>query len=146
MRKLVTAGAVILACGLGTTACVKQEVRASGSVGPALVVEQFMRAANARNLDAMARLFGTAKGPITALYPKAEVEQRMALFADELKHQDFEVTSEQMVPGRSDEARQLTVRIKKDDKNYSVPFTLVRYKDNSWLIEQFRLDVLTGPR
>jgi len=132
---------------LGLTACVKQEtpVRTMGGVGPALVVEQFMRAANARDLQAMARLFGTSKGPVATLYPKTEVEQRMALFADELKHQDFEVTSEQSVPGRSDEARQLTVRIKKEDRNYSVPFTLVRYKDNGWLIEQFRLDVLTGP-
>ncbi|HEX6559799.1 MAG TPA: hypothetical protein VF021_10065 [Longimicrobiales bacterium] len=146
MNRPMKACVVMLAATLGLAACTRQEIPVRGTIGPSLVVEQFMRAANARDLTAMSRLFGTTKGPVASLYPKNEVEQRMALFAEELRHTDFEVTSEESVPGRSEEARQLILRITKDDKKYNVPFTLVRYKGDSWLIEQFRLDVLTAPR
>lgn len=146
--KAMTAMAVILASTLGMTACTRQVVveRASGSVGPSLVVEQFMQAANAKDFTTMARLFGTSKAPIAQLYPQNEVERRMAIFATELAHSDFEIMSDEVVPGRDEQARKLTVKITKEDKKFSVPFTVVRYKKDNWLIEQFKLDVLTQDR
>lgn len=145
MKTATAAFAVVLAMTLGTTACTKQEVAAQTSVGPSLVVEQFMRAANARDLQSMGRLFGTKDGPIIKRDDKGEVERRMFAIATELQHSDFEVAAEEMVPGRSGEATRLIVRLTKEDVKFNVPFTLVRYKD-TWLVEQIALEVLTAPR
>jgi hypothetical protein len=146
MRKAMSALTVVLASVLSATACVKQQVVAANNVGPSLVVEQFLRAANAQEWSTLGKLFGTKDGPIASRDNSSVVEQRMALIGRELKHEDFTITAEQAIPGRNTEATKLTVKIKKDGKDYNVPFTLVRYKQNTWLIEQIGLDVITSPR
>lgn len=141
---------------LALTACVKEEVipnrtagvSASGGVGPSLVVEQFMRALNSepKDLNTMARLFGTKDGPIGSRDPRAQVEQRMFAIATVLHHDDYEIVREQQVPGRTSEATQLLVRIKSGNNTDMVPFTMVRYKDGAWLVEQIGLDAITNRR
>jgi hypothetical protein len=135
---------------LTVAGCVKEEVvggSAGAGVGPSLVVERFMRAVNANPTDlmGMGSLFGTPAGSASDEWPRAEVESRMFAIARELKHQDFEITSQQLVPGRTGEATQLMLRIKINNNNFNVPFILVRYKD-TWLIEQIGIDVITRPR
>lgn len=132
---------------LALSACVREQVIGGTNVGPSLVVEQFMRAANTEppSLQAMGRLFGTKEGSAVEKWPRAEVESRMFAIARELKHQDFEIVSEQLVPGRTGEATQLILRIKIKDNTYNVPFILARYKD-TWLIEQIGIDVITRQR
>ena len=144
--------ALVLASGLSTTACVKKEVVRSGSgtsatgVGPSLVVDQFLRAANSKDIARMGQLFGTKDGPISGRDSREQVEQRMFALAAILEHEDFEIQAEQMVPGRTAEATLLTVKLTKEKKAYTVPFTLVRYKSSSWLVEQVGIDVITAPR
>jgi hypothetical protein len=139
--------APVLVCVALAAACVKQQVvTPSASVGPSLLVEQFLRASNAKDLDAMARLFGTKDGPVAGRWPRDEIEKRMFVIATELMHEDFSVVGEQMVPGRGTDATRLMVKLTKNSNNYNVPFTLVRYKDTNWLIEQIGIEVLTAPR
>lgn len=137
---------VVLALAMTATACVKQRVSPVSNVGSSLVVEQFMRAANAKDLDGMARLFGTKDGPVAGRWSQDEVEKRMFIISTELKHEDFTITAEQIVPGRGEDATKLTVKLRKEGKEYNVPFTLVRYKNESWLVEQIGIDVITAPR
>lgn len=146
MNRTIKMVMVVLTLALSTTACVKQQVSAVSNVGSSLVVEQFMRAANAKDLDAMARLFGTKDGSVFGRWPKDEIEKRMFVISTELKHEDFSVTAEQIVPGRGADATKLTVKLRKDGRDYNVPFTLVRYKNESWLVEQIGIDVITSPR
>ena len=132
------------------TACVKEQVVSSGNaanLGPAMVVEQFMRALNSEPKDValMARLFGTKEGPISQRDPKVQVEQRMFAIAAVLRHDDYQIVREQQVPGRTAEATQLLVRVKAGEKSNNVPFTLVRYKEG-WLVEQIGIDVITNQR
>jgi hypothetical protein len=142
----------LMLAALTVSACVKEQVvvpaRASSGVGPALVVEQFMRALNSepKDLATMGRLFGTKEGPIADRDPKAQVEQRMFAIATVLHHDDYEVLREQQVPGRTGEATQLLVRVKSGERANTVPFTMVRYKDGAWLIEQIGIDVITNQR
>lgn len=128
---------------LSTTACVKQQVARASGVGPTLVIEQFLGAANAKDLQRMGQLFGTKDGPIADRDPREQVEQRMFAIASVLTHDDFEVESEQLVPGRSAEATQLTVKLTIKGSPYHVPFTVVRYKEQSWLVEQIGIEVIT---
>lgn len=107
------------------------------------MVEQFLRAANAKDLDRMGQLFGTKDGPIANRDPRDQVEQRMFAIASVLTHEDFEVESEQLVPGRSSEATKLTVKLTIKGTPYHVPFTVVRYNDQSWLVEQIGIEVIT---
>lgn len=105
-----------------------------------------MRAANARDLDGMARLFGTKAGPASEKWGRTELEQRMFAIATELHHNDYEVAGEAMVPGRTETATKVNIRLTNENGKYIVPFTLVRYKSDSWLIEQIGIEVLTAPK
>ncbi|HET9439134.1 MAG TPA: hypothetical protein VFO52_03140 [Longimicrobiales bacterium] len=129
--------------------CVKEQVSGgtSSTLGPSLVIEQFMRALNSepKDLTTMGRLFGTSDGPILDRDPRAQVEQRMFAIATVLHHDDYEMVREQQVPGRTNEATQVFVRVKQGSNNNPVPFTLVRYK-GGWLIEQIGIDVITNQR
>ena len=144
----------LMLAGLALAGCVKQEVvrtttttSATGELGPALVIEGFMRALNVepKDLMTMGRLFGTKNGPIVERDPRAEVEQRMFAIGSVLKHDDYQILREQQVPGRTTEATQLVVNVVKGDRSYQVPFTMVRYK-NGWLIEQIGIDAITNAR
>ena len=129
--------------------CVKEQVigTSGAGVGPSLIVEQFMRAANASEWRTMARLFGTKDGPIiTSRSSPTEValqEKRMSLIGEVLKHQDHEVTSETSVPGRTDGATRLLVKVRKNGRDYNVPFILVRHGESAWLVEEIGVEVIT---
>jgi hypothetical protein len=130
------------------SACVSREVPMSvappnSSVGPSLVVEQFLRAANSNDLATMSRLFGTREGPVVRRDPHQQNEERMFALASVLRHQDFVVEGQQVVPGRSDEAIQLIVRMQTSQRTVSVPFTMVVTRDGSWLVEQIGIERLT---
>ncbi len=134
------------------TACVKEQVVSGGArnatnLGPSMIVEQFLRALNSEPKDVvtMARLFGTTEGPIAERDPKMQVERRMFAIAAVLNHEDYQILREVQVPGRSAEATQLVVNVKRGERTVPVPFTLVRYKDG-WLIEQIGIDVITNQR
>lgn len=143
-RSLQSAFAFVLLAA--TVGCTKQEVITPGGIGPSLVVEQFLRAANQKDLEGMGRLFGTKDGPVQGRWPRNEVELRMSAIAAELRHEDFEVVSDQMVPGRDDQATRLVIKLTADTRNYNVPFTLVRYNGRSWLIEQIGIEAITRTR
>lgn len=110
----------------------------------ALVVEQFLRAVNANDLDAMARLFGTRQGPIVRLYDRKQVDDRMFALANILKHDDYQIVRNEIVPGRREEATNLIVRMSVRGRESEVPYTLVWSNDRTWLIEQIDLQKVTG--
>jgi hypothetical protein len=117
------------------------------SVATALVIDQFLRAANANDLDTLARLFGTASGPITRSTPKRNVDDRMFALALILRHESYRIKGSQIVPGRREEATQVLVDMTfSDRRTVEVPFTLVWSKDRTWLIEIFPTDKITGRR
>lgn len=119
----------------------------AASVAPALVVEQFLRAANANDLDTMARLFGTMDGPVSQRDTQKEIDDRMFALASILRHQDYSIEGEQIVPGRRDVATQLLVRMVLPDRRSTVvPFTLVYSKGRTWLIEQIAVERITNLR
>jgi hypothetical protein len=133
------------------TACATREVPvAAGAprdqIGPSLVVEQFLRAVNANDLATMARLFGTKDGPVQRLDPHRQTEERMFALASLLRHEDYVIEGERVVPGRSDEATQLIVRMTTRQRSAAVPFTLVITRDGSWLVEQIGVVALTQGR
>lgn len=119
----------------------------AADVAPTLVIEQFLRAANANDLDAMARLFGTQQGPITEIDSKQAVDDRMFAIASVMRHKDYRIEGEQLVPGRRDVATQYMVRLMlPDDREVVVPITMVYSAAGRWLVEQIALEKITQSR
>jgi hypothetical protein len=153
--RLIRVAAVLTLLGVTLLpACAHQTIRipvsatngAAGGVAPQLAVESFLRAANcvaavrcatkARDIDSMARLFGTRDGSILDRDPRADVEQRMYALASLLQSDDYSVQGQNIVPGRVGEALQLTVSMTQGGRELSVPFIMVRSRNGDWLVEQ----------
>jgi hypothetical protein len=110
-----------------------------------LTVERFLRAANQNDLDTMASLFGTRDGAVSRRWSKREADERMFILASLLRHTDYSIVGETVVPGRRDEATRLNVRVVVAQGAVQVPFTLVRAR-NQWLVENVDIEAITRGR
>jgi hypothetical protein len=109
-----------------------------------LAVERFLSAVNTDDLDTMSRLFGTREGAILQRDARAEVERRMYALASILKHKNYAVEGEGIVPGRLGEAVQYSVLLSIGERDVSVPFILVQTRNDGWLIEQIGIERITA--
>lgn len=162
--------ALVLLLTLWAGGCVRRVEPSGGApgVGPALSVERFLRASNAGDLEAMARLFGTAEGAIAEARGNAlscffraigsvfgvsqtclsrfDIERRMDAIARILRHDDYRLTGEEPVPARRHPTTRMLVSLRRGDREYpGVPFVVVRAPDGRWLIEQIGLEQITNP-
>ena len=162
---------IALMGGLILSGCVTQQMspQADISVGPALSVEGFLRAANAKDLDGMARLFGTADGPVAntgsafgcmfkrmgswiglgdRCIRRQDVEIRMNAIAMILEHDDYRLGGGERVPGRDDLTAMVPVDLDMADGREveHVPFLVVQTSSGQWLIQEIGLDRVTNTR
>lgn len=139
MRSSVPAVCLLAAFAGG---CVSQTVSmgetAPGpdAVAPSLVVERFLQAVNARDVTTLGRLFGTRDGPIADRDERDAVEQRMFTLASLLRHQDYSILGDRVVPGRVGDALDIMTTLQQGERSVAVPFTLVRTRDGRWLVER----------
>ncbi len=140
------------------SACTTRTVMAPGAavVGPQLSVERFLQAANARDLETMGRIFGTAEGAAldtgstlgcmfkkigswfggTPCTTREEVEIRMDAIASVLRHEDFRIVREERVAGREHPTVRVLVDLTIEGRTVrEVPFHVVQAPDGRWLIE-----------
>jgi len=131
-----------------------------------LSVESFLQAANARDIAAMGRLFGTTGGPINdtgstlgcafkkigswfggmSCVKRRDVEIRLDAIAEVLRHEDYKIEREQGVAGRLDVATRVFVNLLINGEwVMEVPFVVVRTSSGQWLVEEVDLArVMTG--
>jgi hypothetical protein len=132
--------AVLALSALTLTACSSRSAAPPApGMAPVLVIERFLQAANSNDIQTMGRLFGTSRGSVLRRDPREQVEQRMFAIASILRHDDYVVEGEQVVPGRIGEAVRINVRLTVGERRVSVPFTVVRTRSNEWLVEQIDL-------
>ncbi len=145
----------------GCTTTVYSSQAGAAAVAPQLTVERFLEASNVRDVDAMSRLFGTADGAIgdtgstfgcffkkigslfggTSCRSRADVEVQLDAIARILRHNDYVVTGEEPVPGRSHPTRRVFVNLKQGSAEVrALPFTVVRSDGGRWFIEQVDLE------
>ena len=133
---------------------------------PARTVEMFLEAAGRRDHAAMARLFGTADGPIgdrggtlgcafrkagswirlgERCLEEAEVELRMDVIAAILRHDSYRVRFEEAVAGRGRAAMRVGVDLEQEGRGpVEVPFVVIRTHGGGWLVEEVELDRVVG--
>lgn len=134
---------MVLSGCVSETVSSREQAPGGGAVAPALLVERFLQAANANDIETMGQLFGTREGSLLERDPRENVEQRMFTLASLLRHDDYSIRGERVVPGRSEEAIQILTRLEQGDDISDVPFTVVRTGDGGWLVEQIDMDDLT---
>ncbi len=132
--------------GLKAQTVIPATNRGQPAVAASLVIEQFLRAVNANELETMARLFGTQAGPVIDRDPRAQNEKRMFALASIMRHEDYRIEGTQVVPGRGDEATLVNVRMTVNRRAVLVPFTLVQTKRGTWLVEQIGIESITQRR
>ena len=116
---------------------------ASQSPGPALVVERFLAAANANELETMTQLFGTSDRTIVELEGRTRAEERMYVLASLLRHNDWTIRGQRTVPGRITDATELVVELQKPERAVTVPILVVRRERGGWIIERIDVEELT---
>ena len=133
---------------LSSGACTSQTVvsQPQMTLAPALTVERFLQAANTRDLETMARLFGTEDGPVGDTGDREEVELRMDVIAEILQHDDYEIVSERRVPGAPILSNRIGVDLLLPGGTTTVQdvgFTVVLESPNRWLINVIELVKIT---
>lgn len=136
---------------LVSTACTTQAVERSpagasaelAGVAPVLSVERFLQAVNSEDYDAMARVFGTARGRIQG--EATEIELRMATIAQILQHQDYRIDSERLEPGRADVTRRVGVDLTVNGRVIpDVAFLVVQTGNGRWMVQEIDLERVTS--
>lgn len=164
MRRLLLVALLPLLGGCTTTQLIQSGEMAA--IAPALSVERFLQATNARDLHAMARIFGTDDGPMIdtggafgcafkrmgswiglgqRCLTLQEVEIRMDAMAQVLAHEDYSIGSESTVPGRQSPTTRVSVDLFIRGQNIQdVPFHVVRTRDGRWMIEWIDTEKVAG--
>ncbi len=135
-------------------------------MAPMLSVERFLQATSSGDFVAMARIFGGKGGPIAdtggtfgCMFKKLgswigmgarclkahEVELRMSVIALVLRHDDYEIVGQSLVPGRVSPTTRIGVTLTRAGRRYEdVPFLVVQLSEGRWLIEEIGLTTITG--
>jgi len=150
---------------LAVTGCSPQSrPPAVAPVAAQLSVERFLQAANARDVESMGRLFGTADGSVmdtgstfscffkkigswfggASCTQRTEVEIRMDAIASVVQHEDYRIVREEPVAGRVSPTRRVIVDMTMPEGRSvpAAPFVVVQTGEGRWLVEQVPLQQL----
>ena len=134
----MAAAALVAACGGGGGA---GQVHPSNTASAA--VDNFMRAVADSNLAAMASLWGTSKGPAAKTKQPPDYERRIAVMQSYLVNDDYRIQSD--AAEGSDGRHALQVQLRRQACTWTVPFTVIRLSDGSWLVNQIDLTTAGNP-
>lgn len=139
-RRWYAAVLLLAACGGGGGG----EVAAVQPAGtPAAAVREFMRAVADSNLDKMAMLWGTAKGPAGQTRQPADYQRRIVIMQSYLSHDDSRILSD--TPEGSDGQHTLQVELRRQACTWTVPFGAIQLGDRSWIIQRIDLTAAGNP-
>ena len=135
-RSLLLA-AVLTACGGGSNPSAVVP-----TTSPKGAVEKFMQAVSDSNLTAMANLWGSAGGPAARTGQPPDYERRIAVMQTYLRHESHRIASEASL---SDARHGVQVEIRRQLCSWTVPFTVIRLADGSWIVNQVDLTRAGNP-
>jgi hypothetical protein len=135
---LVSVG--LVACG-GSTG--KSPAAPGPVTSPRGVVEQFLQAVADSNLQKMASLWGTAAGPAAKTNQPPDYERRIVVIQAYLKNEGTAVTGD--APDGGPDRHVVQVELRRDLCTRTVPFTVIRLADGTWLVNQVDLAASGNP-
>ncbi len=109
----------------------------AGAAAPQLAVQQFLQAAKAQDLQAMAAVFGNADSPLRDRASRQEVERRMIIMTCHLRHDESRIGAPEAGEGGRVRFR---VALTQGAKTAAPTFTAVKNtKSGRWFVEEFDL-------
>ena len=115
-------------------------VNQPGAPTPALAVERFLGAAKAQDLQQLAMVWGTVKGPARDVVDKSQIERRELIMICYLNHDAYRVKSEAPAP---EGKRAFTVELQRGSLARSTTVTTVKGPAERYFVEQVALEPLT---
>jgi hypothetical protein len=140
-RVLTLVATVLIAACSGAATSSAQTV--SPQAGSEAAVQGFLRAVADSNLDKMAELWGTSKGPAGTTRQPADYERRILVMQAYLHGADYRIISNAR-DGSSDDRRVLQVEMSRRGCDKIVPFTTTRSR-KGWVVSAIDLDMLGSP-
>jgi hypothetical protein len=137
-RRWCVAALLLAACGGGAG---PGAVRPAGTATEA--VQGFMQAVADSNLDKMAALWGTAKGPARRTHQPQDYQRRVAVMQAYLAHDDSRILSD--TPDGVDTRHAVQVQIRRQACTWTVPFGAIKLNDGSWIVNQVDLTAAGNP-
>ena len=127
--------AALAACGGGSAGHMPA---APGPVtSPRAAVEQFLEAVADSNVQKMGMLWGTSAGPAAKTNQPSDWERRIVVMQAYLRNEGAKVTGD--APDSGPDRHQVQVELRRQLCTKTVPFTVIKLADGTWLVNQVDL-------
>ena len=134
--------ALMAACGGSTTT-----TQSPGTPGPITsprgAVEQFLNAVADSNIQKMGALWGTSAGPAAKTNQPPDWERRIVVMQAYLQNEGAKVTGD--APDSGPDRHLVQVELRRQLCTKTVPFTVIKLADGSWLVNQVDLQAAGNP-
>lgn len=104
----------------------------TGGASPQIAVEQFLKAVNAKDLQAMSTVFGTNKGPARETMDRNELEKREIILACYFNNDSSRVLGES---SGTQGHRDVRVELKKGALTRQTTFYTIRGPGDRWYVD-----------
>ena len=104
----------------------------TGAATAQLAVEQFLKAVNAKDIQAMSTMFGTNKGPARETMDRTELEKRLVILACYFTHDTARILGED--PGTGGH-REVRVEVKKGNMTRQTTFYAIQGPGRRWYVD-----------
>ena len=126
------AGLFLLAACSGATRTAGTSGELTGGAAPQIAVEQFLRAVNAKDLQAMSTVFGTNKGPARETMDRTELEKREIILACYFNHDSSRVIGES---SGTQGHREVRVELRKGNLTRQTTFYAIKGPGDRWYVD-----------
>jgi hypothetical protein len=144
----------LLGLAMGVTACAGGGTAGRGAAAPTPLsgamtgaatsresIEGFMRAVRAQDLQTMAAIWGTGRGPARDQLDREQLEKRLIIIQCKLDHQQWAFAEERprlLAGGKQD----FQVRLRQQGVTAVTQFTTIQAVDGRWYVEIVDLEPL----
>ena len=139
--------AVFFLVSAALAACGGSAGKTSAAPGPVTsprgAVEQFLQAVADSNLQKMALLWGTSSGPAAKTNQPPDYQRRIIVIQAYLKNEGTAITSD--APDGGPDRHLVQVELRRDLCTKTVPFTVIKLADGTWLVNQVDLSAAGNP-
>jgi hypothetical protein len=104
----------------------------TGAPSAQLAVDQFLKAVNAKDLQAMSTVFGTKDGPARETMDRTELEKREVILACYFNNDSYRTLGEM---GGSQGHREIKVELRKGNLTRETTFYAIRGPGGRWYID-----------
>lgn len=126
------AGLFLLAACSSATRNAGEAGQLTGAPAPQVAVEQFLRAVNAKDLQAMSTVFGTKNGPARETMDRTELEKREIILACYFAHDSARIIGDaQGLQGHRD----VRVELKKGNLTRQTTFFTIKGPADRWYVD-----------